>query len=71
MPTRVTPSRKKYTKFPPARLRCNDIENKEEATLGAIARMPDATICPIPFVAPKPASGAFWTIIICMDPGNK
>ena len=56
--------------LPPIICRSSDIENKEDATDGANALIPDPTACPKPFVAPRAAlEGALLTIIIWMEPG--
>ena len=56
--------------LPPIICHSSDIENKEDATDGANALIPDATACAKPFVAPRAAlEGALFTIIIWIEPG--
>jgi len=59
---KVIPTKMKYTRLPPARFFCNEMENKEEANVGAIVRMPEPSICRIPLAVPRgPPSGTLLT----------
>lgn len=58
MPTNVMPRRMMYTKLPFTRFFWREMENKEEANVGAIVRIPDPSICRIPLAVPRgPPSG--------------
>ena len=45
------------------------MEKREEAKVGAMERIPEATICPTPLtVAIGPFSGTLWTMRTCIAP---
>jgi len=62
MPTTESPVRIKNTKFPPAMFRAIDKAKSEEAKVGAMVRIPEASICATPLVVPSgPPSGMHCT----------
>lgn len=54
-PTILIPRRIRKTILPPARWLWRETENREDATLGAMARVIQPTACAIPLMAPREA----------------
>jgi hypothetical protein len=59
IPPETNASMTPYTKFlPKGSCPCKDMENNEEANVGATVRVMDPTICTIPLIDPRRGFGA-------------
>ena len=71
IPAKINPKKTMNTRLPPAIFCSSEMENNEEAMVGATHLIPDDIVCPIPFVEPNEAfEGQFSTMRTCMDPAQ-
>jgi len=69
IPAKIIPKKTMNTRLPPAIFCSSEMENNEEAMVGATHLIPDDIVCPIPFVEPNEAfEGQFSTMRTCIDP---